>query len=247
MNYYQPNFEATEKEVFQRTSPSYARVPIWVPKEGINVIRILPPWNERGIVFKVLSLHWFGSKDNRIATLCLKQFQRKCYICEIVQKLLAAEVLTRDTAKIYYPIKRAFCNGIDLNNIDEGVQIMSLPLTKVVQPLMTYAKDPDYGDFTHPETGYDIKIEKVVVGMFPDYKVLPARKSTPIPDPKFLTQLYNLDDFNDIWVVHSYNEQKELWDIYADVIKAEESEEANLISEDIPLELPNKKDFDLEI
>ncbi len=246
--YYQPNFDLTEKEVAQRSAPSYAKVPIWTPREGQNLIRILPPWSEKGIVFKVLSLHWFGSKDNRIATFCLKQFQRRCYICEIIQKLLAAEVLTKESAKVYYPIKRAFCNGLDLNELDKGVQIMSLPIKKVVQPLITYARDPEYGDFTHPETGYDIKIEKEVVGMYPDYNVLPARKSSPIPDKSFLEQLYNLDDFENVWTVHTYEKQKELWDVYADVIKAEEeNEEESLNPEDIPLETSAKKDIDLGI
>jgi len=250
VNYYSPNFDLTEKEVAQRTAPSYCKVPIWTPKEGQNLIRILPPWNERGLVFKVLALHWFGSKNNRVATLCLRQFQKRCYICEIIQKLLAAEVLTKETARVYYAVKRAFCNGLDLKELDKGVQIMSLPIKKVVQSLINYAKDPEYGDFTHPENGYDIKIEKETAGLYPDYNVIPARKSSPLPDRRYLKELYNLDDFENIWIVHSYDEQKELWNIYADVIRTEEEESNEIeepkLPEDIPLEV-GKKEIDLGV
>ena len=65
-----------------------------------------------------------------------------------------------------------------------------------------------------------------------------------------MKELYNLDDFENIWIVHSYDEQKELWNIYADVIRTEEEESDEIeepkLPEDIPLEV-GKKEIDLEV
>lgn len=219
MPYFEPDFDETKKELTFTNVPTYARVPIWVPQEGENIIRILPPWNERRKVFKVLALHWFGTKDNRQGVLCLRKFGKKCYICEVIHKLLANKVLSEESIKTYYPKKRAFCNGIDMNNPDEGVKVMALPAEKVAAVLVGFARNPEYGDFTHPEKGYNIHIEKVKSGVFPDYKVFPARKSSPIANKEWLEQLFNLDDFENVWRVHSYEEQKELWEVYSDIIK----------------------------
>jgi hypothetical protein len=249
--YYKANFEETEKALSKGNVPSYCQHPIWALKEGENLIRILPPWNERGVVFKMLSLHWFGSGDNKIATICRRQFGEKCYICEVVQKLISLEILSNDKANLYVAKKRAFCNGIDLKDLEKGVQIMSLPVTKVVNELILYAKDPEYGDFTHPEKGYNIKVIRVTEGLYPSYKVIPKREITPIPSSvKWETQMFNLDDFENVWIYHSYEKQKSLWEIYSDLVVSHSTDEVDLlpstgqIKEDVPLNSVSKLKID---
>ena len=231
MPYYAPKIEELEKELKSGGTPNYCNYPVWTPREEVNRIRILPPWSPRGSIFKVLYIHWFGSKDNMQSCICRRMFRKRCFICEEVTKLLANGVLTQEQARKYSPKRRAFCNGIDMNDIEKGVQIMSLPVNKVVDPLMKFYHNPEYGDFTHPETGYDITIERESSGMFPDYRVIPARSSTPLKNKEWLDQLFDLDDFENVWRVHSYDEQKELWLVYSDIVKPEDD-----LGDDLPVD-----------
>lgn len=221
MKFYKPNFEEQIKDLEGVSIPEYARVPIASLNEGETILRILPPWNEKGLIFKRLSIHWFGNQQSKIGLICRKTINSRCFICDTLNQLIAKEVITPERAKIYWGKARAFCNAIDLTSpesLQKGVQIFSLPLTKVAIPILEYIKDPDYGDFTDPERGYAFKIKKIQQGMFPDYQIKPLPKKEPIPLPLDQINLYDLDDYERVWKIHSYEEQRELWEIYSDLV-----------------------------
>ena len=217
--YYAPSTEATGKELAGRRIPDYGNYEIWVPQDGDNTIRILPAWRKDGPLFKILHIHWFGDRDNKKAVLCLKRFGKRCFICEEISKLLANGVLDNDSAKQYYPSRRAFCNGLDMDNPELGVQIMALPAQKVAGEINKWLEKKDYKDFWHPEVGRNIIITRDSSGQFPTYSVLPAGNSTSIPDFNVLNNLYDLDDFETVWKVIPYDEMKQMWLVYSDIVK----------------------------
>ena len=217
--FYAPSQEATGKELAGRRAPDYCNHEVWVPQDGDNTIRVLPAWRENGPLFKTLHIHWFGDRDNKKAVLCLKRFGKRCFICEEISKLLANGVLDSESIKPYYPSRRAFCNGIDMDNIEAGVQIMALPAQKVAGEINKWLGKSDYKDFWHPEIGRNVLITRDSQGQFPTYSVLPAGNATSIPDFSLLENLYDLDDFKTVWKVTSYEQMKEMWLVYSDIVK----------------------------
>lgn len=201
--------------------PSYAQVPVYSLTEDEILLRVLPPWSAKGFVFQVLPIHWFGKDDSRIGVICRKRFKSKCYICEVLNKFVVNGV-AQDILKNYYARNRAFCNAIDVTNpekVEEGVKIYSLPLKKVALAMLEHAKEN--GDFTDPEEGYPFKIVRERQGVFPDYKVVPVLGKSKRYDDRInweKVELYNLDDFENVFKVHSYEEQKELWEVYSDLV-----------------------------
>lgn len=201
--------------------PSYAQVPVYSLTEDETILRVLPPWSAKGLVFQVLPIHWFGKDESRIGVICRRHFRSKCYICEVLNNLVVNGV-SKDVLKNYYARNRAFCNAIDVTNperIEEGVKVYSLPLKKVALAMLEHAKEN--GDFTDPVEGYPFKIVRERQGVFPDYKVVPVLGKSKRYDDRIdwnKVELYNLDDFENVFRVHSYEEQKELWEVYSDLV-----------------------------
>ncbi|MEM1673105.1 MAG: hypothetical protein QXT86_13730 [Archaeoglobaceae archaeon] len=201
--------------------PTYAYVPVHGITEDELILRILPPWSSKGLVFQVLPIHWFGKDESRMGVICRRHFRSRCYICEALNNLVVSGV-SKDVLKNYYAKNRAFCNAIDVTRpekIEEGVKIFSLPLKKVALAMLEHAKEN--GDFTDPEEGYPFKIVRERQGVYPDYKVVPLLGKQKRYDSGIdwdNITLYNLDDFENVFKVHSYEEQKELWEVYSDLV-----------------------------
>ena len=131
----------------------------WKPKEGKNIIRILPPWNDEGLFYFEAALH-YGFKDGAKtkAYPCLAMYEQECPICEFAKKLAKED---KQMAGGITSRKKFYANIIDRNS--NNVMIWGFSM-KVLRTLLAYVQDPDWGDFTDPEEGHDIVVERTGSG-----------------------------------------------------------------------------------
>ena len=97
------------------------------------------------------------------------------------------------------------CNVIDRN--DGKMKLFDLKAT-VYSQIVDYAQDPEYGDPSHEETGYDLNVKKEKTGSQPQnvrYTVMPARGSSPLTEAEKGLKQFDLDN---ILKRDTYDEQK---------------------------------------
>jgi len=152
----------------------------WKPPVGRSVIRILPPIGTMGFFFKEAGVHYIG--DNhfgcpRIST----DGQLPCPICEVQDELWKSG--EKDAAK-QFNVNRSFnVNIIDRGKPDSGVQIYC-PGVSIFQAWAALVSDPDYGDISDPEQGFDIKIDRTGEGKNDTrYQVQCMRQPSPLGLP----------------------------------------------------------------
>jgi len=216
-------YEALQREVQGR---------FWSPKEGKNLVRFLPAYKEGGEFYLETSIH-FGVKEG-LHLVCNRFYGEPCYICELVQKLrLSDDPEDVRRAQRIAPRRRVFYNIVDLNDRDAGVQIYASGAS-VFKQLLSYFYDPDWGDLTDPEHGYDVVIERRGTGLDTEYTVRPRKNPSPIDDEEWLNQLNDLDN---LVTRYSYEEQK---DLLSGQLQSEEMEPDEVEPSDLSEEVENE-------
>ncbi|MBA7640261.1 hypothetical protein ES703_47926 [subsurface metagenome] len=169
----------------------------WTPKEHSNLIRILPPYSGEDW-YKETWFHFGIGVDRKPIACARRLLDEACYICEQVDELRKSE----DPRDVELPTqiasrRRVFYNIIDLDDVESGVQIFSSGVT-IFKELLMYVADPDWGDITDPEEGYDIVIEREGTGIDTKYTVRAKKNPTPLIDPALLEDLRDLDEMVEI-------------------------------------------------
>ncbi len=169
----------------------------WTPKEGASLIRILPPYTGEDW-YKEAWFH-FGVGVDRKPIACARRLQDEaCYICEQVDELRKSEdprdveLSTQIASR-----RRVFYNIIDLDDVESGVQVFSSGVT-IFKELLMYVADPDWGDITDPDEGYDIIIDREGTGIDTKYTVRAKKNPTALIDPALLEDLRDLDEMVEI-------------------------------------------------
>lgn len=181
--YYKPNMEYHKKTKAQAGSSGW-----WDPqKNQKNEIRILPAFDERGIVVLRRVIHYGFEEDGRKRAFpCLEDNmpwlpKQPCPICHVVRKMVMGQVDEREAAKeLDSGSPRYVVQIIDCRSPDSGVQKYAGPHSfgKYVLSLL---EDDDLGDITHPEKGYNLIIEVSGKGRGTSYDYRLRPKPTPIP------------------------------------------------------------------
>ena len=169
----------------------------WTPKEHSNLIRILPPYSGEDW-YKETWFHFGVGVDRKPIACARRLLDEACYICEKVDELRKSE----DPRDVELPTqiasrRRVFYNIIDLDDVESGVQIFSSGVT-IFKELLMYVADPDWGDITDPEEGYDIVIEREGTGIDTKYTVRAKKNPTSLIDPGLLDELRDLDEMVEI-------------------------------------------------
>ena len=184
---------------FNKIAARYAQLnsgQFWTPKEGMNNVRILPPWNDEGVFYKEVPSHFSVGPQNKMFVCNAKLGHGSCVVCDTVTKLLQSS--SKDDVKLAEDMRvqlRVLYNIVDLDDPAIGVQIMSTG-PKIFRDVLSYFADPEWGDLTDPETGYDISIQRSGTGFQTQYTVRPKKNPSPIADPDWLSQLHDLDEFS---------------------------------------------------
>ena len=157
-------------------------------KEGKNRIRILPPTKDYPDYEFHAARHYNVGLDGKQSVLCPKRTfpnsNYKCPICEANQALYKSKDKDdKELAKQLYATERNFANVLNLDEEDEpkNVYVLSYGYT-IANLIVKKISDPDYGDITDLETGFNINIEKDKNrGGQPTYQV-EVKKQCPAPE-----------------------------------------------------------------
>src|SRR4030042_1749486 len=125
------------------------------PKEGRNLLRILPPVGEMEFFFQPVGRHYFPP-DGKKYSYCpsfTSDGELPCPICELVTELKnSGEKKLADELRI----KRSFWMNVINRDDDSKGPLVYTPGIIVFSELSSLISDPDYGDITDPLNGYDI-------------------------------------------------------------------------------------------
>lgn len=161
----------------------------WKPEEGQHSIRIVPTAD--GDPFKEFWFHYEVGKTKSV--LCPKKnFGEDCPICEFASQLWKEGVANEDDeskkmAKQLFPRQRFSSPILVRGDEKRGVQIWSYGKT-AYETMIQLVLNPEYGDITDPEDGLDLVIDyskPTTPGAFPQTKITPRRKSSPLCDPSY--------------------------------------------------------------
>lgn len=188
------DFEALRRKL-QENQPSEKKdqtqerpkAKFWNPKNGTNIIRILPG-KTRGNDFYVETLvHWV---ENTPVNCRRMEGHDDCPICKQVKALYEAGETSK--ASKLRASKRYYFNVIDRENEAEGPMVYGCGV-KVFNQVLSIMIDPDYGDITDPDNGFDLKLIRTPKGgSNVDYNVTPRRNESPLNIDGWEEKMYDL-------------------------------------------------------
>ena len=167
---------------------------------GKNQVRFLPPPIGKDTPFQLVHTHYVpvpGQTEDVRIVCPRKHGGGKCPICAKAEQLYrSGNAVDQDKAGELWPRRRYYAHVINRKNPDAGVVILPMG-PKIHDAIRDLRKDPEYGgDFTNPEKGYDIVIERAGTGKYDTaYKVRPAMKGGAVmfgplnPDPEVMNAL----------------------------------------------------------
>lgn len=185
--YYEADREAILKKRAEIGSGKF-----WKPRDGKNQIRILPPYSEKGLWFFELALHYgfTDEEERKRAYPCMKQWKDEpCPACDAMA-IIKKQDGGKKVADKMFPRSKYYVNLIDRRIGEDKVFIWGIS-GKMLNEIMSYEDDEDYGNITHPKKGFDFVIEKSGQGLQTKYQIRIKPKSTPAGD---FPDLFDLEE-----------------------------------------------------
>jgi hypothetical protein len=174
------NMERVRSELSKAQSKADKRgMKWWKPKDGENIIRILPPWSADGMFAKEAGYHYGVSQDASYA--CPKVCKGlPCPICETVTDLFKSKRSEDMALAKRISVKtRYFYNILDRVAKDKVVYVFGSG-SMVYEKVLGIFADKDYGDVTDVANGYDLKVIRSGEGLDTSYEVRPVKNSSPV-------------------------------------------------------------------
>ena len=172
----------------------------WRPKDGQQTVRIIP--TSDGDPFKEYWFHYnLGNNPGFLSPK--KNFGENDPLDDFVRELFneGTDDSVRE-AKNLMARQRFFSPVIVRGEEDQGVRIWGYG-KMAYEKLLSLVLNPEYGDITDPEEGTDLVIDygKPAGATFPQTKITPRRKSSPIVEDSTQVETYleSIPDFNDIF------------------------------------------------
>jgi len=192
-----------EERKEERAKGGFDIVPMFKPKEGDQIVRILPHWDDPDNKFYFVEkvIHYIPKKldDGRkvnIPVACLEEFDEECPICQAVVRLRAADKKDED-AKNIRKQRKALYNIIDYQ--EKAVVVWAVPET-LHEDFMTWLGDA--GEFWSLEAGRNWKLKKKVDPkrgpISTTYKIFPDMKESAVPS-KLEGELDNMFNLDEVW------------------------------------------------
>lgn len=156
--YYPADNEKIQKKLEELGTGTFFKA-----KEGKNIIRILPPWSKEGVWYKEATLHYGLQNDSgkERAYPCLQMFGKDCPICNKKDEFAQGGEEDKKIAERLRPRTKYYANVMD--RATGKVMIWGFS-AKTLSTLLSYTSDPDYGDISDPEEGFDLVIERQGTG-----------------------------------------------------------------------------------
>lgn len=208
MPYYKTNVEAQSKYAPAQSREAFLKgVPndkLFIPKEGQYRIRLMPAWSPAGYFAKTIMTHW-DIGLTKSTTICPNMFREgSCPFCKAYGEMRNEyKTYEIDIGSGARPAKRFYSNIVNLSAPEHGVMVWSYGSTDY-KMLMGLQGSGEYGDITDPVNGVDLILTRQGTGKAAKDIIYPVRDSSPIGNPAWLDQLFDLDkiflepDINDI-------------------------------------------------
>ena len=171
----------------------------WRPNDGNQTIRVVPTAD--GDPFKEVYFHYNVTKGG---ILCPKRnFGDHCPICEFASNLWREGTDSNDEsskklAKSLFVRQRFFSPVLVRGEETDGVRWWGYGKT-AYESLLNLVLNPDYGDITDTDEGTDLVLQygKPAGAQFPQTKLQPRRRSSPLSEDTDTTTMY-LNSIQDI-------------------------------------------------
>ena len=175
----------------------------WKPKVGRNFIRILPPPEGESTPFRKAFQHFVENGEAKKSLICTRlaapERRQPCAVCVRVTQLQASRIKAdQDKGKKMAAKKRVFVNIIDREKPEMGTLIFAFG-TSIDKQLISLRNDPvTGGNYTDPENGYDLVIDRVGAGLDTKYSVRMAKKPSRVAetDEEIQSLVDNQHDLN---------------------------------------------------
>lgn len=152
----------------------------WKPKLGKNTIRVLPEGDYPEFYYHSILHYGFKDEEGGRAYPCLSAFNKPCPVCKLISKIsMEQDPDVQAVASRLKPRHSFLMNIIDRSNPDKGVLVYSAP-KGVMNEIITYLTDTEYGDITNVEEGYDFKIDRTGEGLQTRYSVRISARPSPL-------------------------------------------------------------------
>jgi hypothetical protein len=164
---------------------------------GKNQFRVLPPPLGKKSPFVVIWTHFIDAKGGeRLAFVCPRlEVKKPCPICTTAERLKSnGNPADFEKAKGMFARRQVHCNVINRSEPERGPVILRFS-KGVHEDLVALRKNEDVGgDFTHPEHGFDIIIERKGTGKNDTkYKVYRHKNETPLGNMEWLEMQHDLE------------------------------------------------------
>jgi hypothetical protein len=180
----------------QKKGTGEAKDNFYRPQEGENLIRIVPLKGSPDNPFTTLLFHYLGGKT----ILSPRNFGEVDPIADFSDALIAqgGGKLSKDeykAAKKFSPQLRTYAYVIDRNNEAAGLKPWGFGVN-TAKAIIAISLDPDYGDVTDIEKGFDLKVaftpaEKSDTKLSKT-EVRPTRKESPLStNPELVNKWLN--------------------------------------------------------
>lgn len=155
----------------------------WRPQEGDQVVRIVPPAD--GDPFRDYWFHYnVGDVPGFLSPK--KNFGEDCPLDDYVRQLWKdGSEESKRMAKKLSARQRFFAPVVVRGEEEEGVKVWGFG-KRAYETLLSLVLNPEYGDITDAEEGTDLVItySKPAGASFPETKITPRRKSSPLHSNK---------------------------------------------------------------
>ena len=203
------------KEMYEKSKPGSRNfsTSFWYPPDEENIIRILPPVEDKEVFYKETGSHRFGD----YFFWCPRLTEgKKCPICEERRRRYESGTeLDREIATKLKGKKKYIYNIVDRKGEDPTKVIQYITGPKVWEKILSYYFDEEYGALDDVEKGYDFKLIKKMVSS-PEGEFANYDDSRPMKNPSRLAEtdeeiaeiLSNLVDLDTIINLKDYDIMK---------------------------------------
>lgn len=211
----------------------------WRPKDGTQVIRIVP--TKDGDPFKDYWFHYnLGAQKGGV--LCPKRnHDEPCPICDFKDTLWKEYNNSQDgdtmkLAKDMSPRQRFFSPVLVRGEESDGIRIWGFG-KEAYTSLLNLVLNPEYGDITDTDEGTDLTLSygKPPGANFPKTVLTPRRRSSPLcddalgGDDECNRLMENIPGFDNLFDMKSHDELQEILDNVMESISGSEETETEAV------------------
>ncbi|KKN68967.1 hypothetical protein LCGC14_0446520 [marine sediment metagenome] len=200
----------------------------FTPPAGKSHIRLLPPHDDaEGRVIVRGGNHWVGGRS--VSCPIAFNVEDSCWLCSRAEELaLSGDKRNEAEARDVQVKIRFFANVINPNDVDKGIMVWEFG-RQVYDQILKYMGDPDYGDVSDTDEGYDLVVEKEGTGKKTRYSIRARRKPSGLDNDILALIDEDSEALKDLRNVRTFLDDDEMMELYEgaeDELPDEEDEEA---------------------